>query len=196
VAVCTAEPWVGQTLREALHGLAGVRAVRVVERGEQLEAAWPVLRPDLALIDAGLRDLDGVDTAQRLLAGHPDATVVVLTTRPSDPRETAAVVRAVQAGARGYVSLDASPQELGCVLRGVIAGRRPPRGARGAQPLTARELQVLVAMSRGRSNAEIGRELYLSEDTVKTHARRVFRKLGAVDRAHAVALGFRAGLLR
>ena len=51
-------------------------------------------------------------------------------------------------------------------------------------------------MSRGRSNAEIGRELYLSEDTVKTHARRLFRKLGAADRAHAVALGFRWGLVR
>jgi DNA-binding NarL/FixJ family response regulator len=67
----------------------------------------------------------------------------------------------------------------------------------GALPsLTERELQVLSGMSRGRSNAEIGRELYLSEDTVKTHARRLFRKLEASDRAHAVAVGFRHGLVR
>ena len=61
--------------------------------------------------------------------------------------------------------------------------------------LTERELQVLRGMTEGRSNAEIGRELYVSEDTVKTHARRLFRKLGARDRAHAVAVGFRQGLV-
>ena len=65
-----------------------------------------------------------------------------------------------------------------------------------APVLTEREQQVLVGMSRGRSNAEIGRELFLSEDTVKTHARRLFRKLEAADRAQAVAVGFRWGLVR
>jgi DNA-binding NarL/FixJ family response regulator len=76
----------------------------------------------------------------------------------------------------------------------------PGAGTRGvAQPrrasLTERELQVLRGMADGKSNAEIGRELFVSEDTVKTHARRLFRKLGARDRAHAVAAGFRAGLV-
>jgi DNA-binding NarL/FixJ family response regulator len=61
--------------------------------------------------------------------------------------------------------------------------------------LTERELQVLRGMADGRSNAEIGRDLFVSEDTVKTHARRLFRKLGARDRAHAVAAGFRQGLV-
>ncbi|HYN94912.1 MAG TPA: response regulator transcription factor, partial [Pilimelia sp.] len=76
-------------------------------------------------------------------------------------------------------------------------------GAFPAQPvanarrvvLTERELQVLRGMADGKSNAEIGRELFVSEDTVKTHARRLFRKLGARDRAHAVAAGFRSGLV-
>ena len=67
------------------------------------------------------------------------------------------------------------------------------RGSRVS--LTEREMQVLVGMADGKSNAEIGRELFVSEDTVKTHARRLFRKLGARDRAHAVAAGFRAGLV-
>jgi DNA-binding NarL/FixJ family response regulator len=84
------------------------------------------------------------------------------------------------------------------------AGARPgrPNGEPGfAGPatrrvlLTERELQVLRGMADGKSNAEIGRELFVSEDTVKTHARRLFRKLGARDRAHAVAAGFRAGLV-
>ncbi|WP_345155014.1 response regulator transcription factor [Micromonospora maritima] len=73
--------------------------------------------------------------------------------------------------------------------------QRPTRTPRSAIGLTERELQVLLGMAEGKSNAEIGRELFVSEDTVKTHARRLFRKLGARDRAHAVAAGFRAGLV-
>ncbi|MDI1460325.1 helix-turn-helix transcriptional regulator [Catellatospora sp. KI3] len=71
---------------------------------------------------------------------------------------------------------------------------QPLRPARSVT-LTERELQVLRGMADGQSNAEIGRDLFVSEDTVKTHARRLFRKLGARDRAHAVAAGFRAGLV-
>ncbi|MGW5669528.1 response regulator transcription factor, partial [Micromonospora sp. NPDC003776] len=81
------------------------------------------------------------------------------------------------------------PTPPGGAARG---GGRSPRSAIG---LTERELQVLLGMAEGKSNAEIGRELFVSEDTVKTHARRLFRKLGARDRAHAVAAGFRAGLV-
>ena len=76
------------------------------------------------------------------------------------------------------------------------APRARPDSAGGMPVLTERELQVLRGMGRGRSNSEIGKELYLSEDTVKTHARRLFRKLGAADRAQAVAMGFRWGLVR
>lgn len=71
----------------------------------------------------------------------------------------------------------------------------PPGGASARVGLTERESQVLRGMADGKSNAEIGREIFVSEDTVKTHARRLFRKLGARDRAHAVAAGFRAGLV-
>ncbi|SCF15004.1 helix-turn-helix transcriptional regulator [Micromonospora mirobrigensis] len=79
---------------------------------------------------------------------------------------------------------------------GDAGAQRPPVPAeRSSVGLTERELQVLLGMAEGKSNAEIGRELFVSEDTVKTHARRLFRKLGARDRAHAVAAGFRAGLV-
>jgi DNA-binding NarL/FixJ family response regulator len=87
----------------------------------------------------------------------------------------------------------------GAPRRGDAAnGNGHPRGATGPVrrvSLTEREMQVLLGMADGKSNAEIGRELFVSEDTVKTHARRLFRKLGARDRAHAVAAGFRAGLV-
>jgi DNA-binding NarL/FixJ family response regulator len=73
--------------------------------------------------------------------------------------------------------------------------RAAVREATPAVSLSMREMQVLTGMSQGKSNAQIGRELYLSEDTIKTHARRLFRKLGAKDRAEAVATGFRRGIM-
>ncbi|WP_225753041.1 response regulator transcription factor [Actinotalea sp. Marseille-Q4924] len=98
----------------------------------------------------------------------------------------------------------ARPVGLG-TSAGVAAGpgAGPPRNGThtapaptGAGDLTKRELEVLSGMSHGRSNAQIGADLFLSEDTVKTHARRLFRKLGASDRAQAVAIGLRRGLIR
>ncbi len=74
--------------------------------------------------------------------------------------------------------------------------KEPARTAPPVTALTERELQVLTGMSQGKSNGQIGRELYLSEDTIKTHARRLFRKLGAKDRAEAVATGFRRGMMQ
>lgn len=92
----------------------------------------------------------------------------------------------------------AGPSAVVPAQRGDLPGEAPPGGVvRPARSvtLTERELQVLRGMADGQSNAEIGRDLFVSEDTVKTHARRLFRKLGARDRAHAVAAGFRAGLV-
>ena len=80
-------------------------------------------------------------------------------------------------------------------LRRALATREAVRTTPPGGQLTERELQVLTGMSQGKSNAQIGRELYLSEDTIKTHARRLFRKLGAKDRAEAVATGFRRGIM-
>ncbi|MFG2102102.1 response regulator transcription factor [Micromonospora echinaurantiaca] len=104
------------------------------------------------------------------------APAVVPVQRGDDPAEPAA----------------GEPEEAAPEARRGTPGSRPSRPPVG---LTERELQVLLGMAEGKSNAEIGRELFVSEDTVKTHARRLFRKLGARDRAHAVAAGFRAGLV-
>jgi DNA-binding NarL/FixJ family response regulator len=82
------------------------------------------------------------------------------------------------------------------VWRRPVPAPRAVESSAAAPALTEREMQVLTGMSRGRSNSEIGKELFLSEDTVKTHARRLFRKLNAADRAQAVAVGFRWGLVR
>ncbi|GAB3963479.1 helix-turn-helix transcriptional regulator [Plantactinospora veratri] len=114
-------------------------------------------------------------------------------TDPSTPTGTAA--------GQSYPSEKAGPDGSGGGAAGQESrGADGPGGTGRAAParrpvLTEREMQVLVGMADGKSNAEIGRELFVSEDTVKTHARRLFRKLGARDRAHAVAAGFRAGLV-
>ncbi|TDB71269.1 MULTISPECIES: helix-turn-helix transcriptional regulator [unclassified Micromonospora] len=96
---------------------------------------------------------------------------------------------------RGDDEVEAETAEAEAPVPAGQRGGPTTRGGRGAVGLTERELQVLLGMAEGKSNAEIGRELFVSEDTVKTHARRLFRKLGARDRAHAVAAGFRAGLV-
>jgi DNA-binding NarL/FixJ family response regulator len=114
------------------------------------------------------------------------------------------VALAISGGARGYLHKDVSREELcaavanaiaAAELSGVVAPRQAPDGPR-APELTEREMQVLRGMAAGKSNGQIGRELYLSEDTIKTHARRLFRKMRVNDRAQAVASGFRLGLVR
>ena len=180
--------------------MPGVERVTAAGSGEEVLARVPIERPDLVLMDVRMPGIGGVEASRRLVAAHPDAAVVMLT-MGEDPE---GVARAVSGGARGYVAKDASREEVATTVAMALASGRDGIGGRasrirpaGAPPaLTEREQQVLDGMSRGKSNAEIGRELYLSEDTVKTHARRLFRKVNAADRAQAVALGFRWGFLR
>lgn len=134
------------------------------------------------------------------------------------PGDEITLDRAIALGARGYLAPDVDRSELVAVAAHSLTAPHVPQqagpaqrpepaapAARRAEPgrdgapaveLTKRELEVLAGMSHGRSNAQIGAELFLSEDTVKTHARRLFRKLGASDRAQAVAIGLRQGLIR
>jgi DNA-binding NarL/FixJ family response regulator len=157
--------------------------------------------PDLVLLDSALTIRAGAGAVRRIRAADPGARVLVLT-RADDADAT--VVAAVAAGARGYLRKDASRAEIRVAVGqaltepqsgGPAASAATPDGG-PARALTERELEVLGGMCEGRSNAEIGRALFLSEDTVKTHARRLFRKLGASDRAHAVAIALRRGLVR
>jgi DNA-binding NarL/FixJ family response regulator len=198
VLVCDDSSLVRETLRRAVAQVPGVTRVVVASSGEEALARWPVERPSLVLLDVRMPGIGGVETARRLLSRHPEAALIMLTVA----EDVEGVARAIAAGARGYVVKDAAREELtaavvsviGDPTRGGAPRRRTPEGQMPA--LTEREMQVLVGMSRGRSNAEIGRELFLSEDTVKTHARRLFRKLSAADRAQAVAVGYRWGLVR
>jgi DNA-binding NarL/FixJ family response regulator len=201
VMVCDDSPLARETLRRSVATIPGVTRVLAAASGEEAVARWPVERPSLVLMDVRMPGLGGTEATRRLLALHPEASVLMVTVA----EDVDGVARAVATGARGYIVKDASREELAATVVQAITDaawrRSAPTAAvagpgRGPQPtLTERELQVLTGMSRGRSNAEIGKELYLSEDTVKTHARRLFRKLSAADRAQAVAVGFRWGLV-
>jgi len=195
---------VREGLRQFVAEVPGVERVLTAASGEEALARYEAERPALVLMDIQMPGLGGLEACRRLVQRHPDATVLVLTA--ADDREN--VAPAVANGARGYLHKDVSHEELCAAVATGLAGqdllapsmRRALEStvatAKAADPatvLTERELQVLRGMSQGKSNAEIGKSLFLSEDTIKTHARRLFRKLGVNDRAQAVALGFRKG---
>jgi DNA-binding NarL/FixJ family response regulator len=160
------------------------------------------LKPgDLVLVGPGSEGVAGVDAVRCLLATHPEANVIVF----GAPHDVGGIAAAILAGARGFLRWDTSHPDrltvthaLGSVGRaahGEDLGGTDDGGAGHRPDLTVRELQVLRGMAKGYSNARIGRELYLSEDTIKTHARRLFRTLDVGDRAGAVAQGFRHSLV-
>jgi DNA-binding NarL/FixJ family response regulator len=153
---------------------------------------------DLVLVGVHRGQPAGTEPISQLLRVFPAAMVVAF----GSVEDTRELTAAVAAGARGLllsteeerVSTPNSSSPFPLSGNGSeVTQLNGPRGR--AHTPTERELQVLRGMSQGRSNGEIGKDLFLSEDTVKTHARRLFKKLGANDRAHAVALGFRNGLV-
>jgi len=204
VLICDDHRIVREGLRQFVEDVPGVDRVVTAASGEEALARFAAEHPDLVLMDVSMPGLGGLETTRRLLAGDPGANVVMLTAQ--DDRDN--VAAAVTAGARGYLVKDVSREELCAAVASALAGRdllepsmrraiterRVPKEDKAAQ-LTEREVQVLTGMSQGKSNAQIGRELFLSEDTVKTHARRLFRKMGVTDRAQAVASGFRRGIV-
>ena len=205
VLICDDHRIVREGLRQFVAGVPGVDRVETAASGEEVLARYPLERPDLVLMDVRMPGLGGLEATRRLVSNHPDAKVLMLSA--ADDRDQ--VAAAVNHGARGYLLKDVSHEELCAAvahaldgadlvepsLRRALSTREPARVVPTASVLTERELQVLTGMSQGKSNGQIGRDLYLSEDTIKTHARRLFRKLGVNDRAQAVALGFRRGLV-
>ncbi|MBO0899610.1 response regulator transcription factor [Cellulomonas sp. zg-ZUI222] len=160
------------------------------------------LRPDLVLMDLRMPGTDGVAATARIVAELPGVHVLVLTTYETDTD----ILRAVEAGATGYLLKDTPRDELVAGVRAAargesalspsVAGRlvRQVRGER-TERLTAREQQVLAGVARGLSNAAVGRELFIAEATVKTHLLRAFAKLGVDDRTRAVTVALERGIL-
>jgi DNA-binding NarL/FixJ family response regulator len=180
--------------------------------GGQAVAQVAALRPDVVLMDVRMPGLDGIAATQRITADASCQTrVVMLTTFDMDEY----VYQALQAGASGFLLKDVQPELLVAGIRAVHSGesllapiltRRMiesyldrPRPKDAAQPrlelLTTREQEVLRLLARGLTNAEIARDLYVSETTVKTHVSRVLMKLGLRDRVQAVIYAYETGLV-
>ena len=193
----------------------------VLEAGNGAEALrrLAVVETDVVLMDVRMPEMDGVAATARLTTDatpgrHPAPRVIVLTTFDLDEY----VLSAIKAGASGFLLKDAPPEEMLAAIRTVHAGdaviapsstRRlmehlvtalPDLDARVQHPgladLTDREREVLVLMARGRSNTEIGQDLFVAEATVKTHVGRILAKLGARDRVQAVVVAYESGLVR
>jgi DNA-binding NarL/FixJ family response regulator len=184
---------VREGLARAMSAVAGVRRIESVMTGEELLARYTRQPTDLVLVGTQRGTPTAVHAVRGLLAAHPRANVLVF----GAPDDSGSIAAAIAGGARGYLRWDSSrPEFVSAQAHALASGARlpvPARVAREAGSVTERELQVLRGMSEGKSNGQIGRELYLAEDTVKTHARRIFRKLRVKDRAEAVAQGFRCG---
>ena len=170
--------------------------------GEEAVRLARALAPDVVLMDLRMPRLDGVAATAQITASLPATRVLVLTTYDTD----ADIIRAVEAGATGYLLKDAPPGALGDAVHAAARGESvlaPPVAAKlvtrvrapGPHALTTREIEVLALVARGLTNAEIGRALFISEATVKTHLLRVFGKLGVADRTAAVTAAMERGLL-
>jgi DNA-binding NarL/FixJ family response regulator len=185
-----------------------IEVVAEASNGHEAVSHAARMRPDVILMDIRMPELDGLEATRRILATDSGARILILTTFDLDDY----VFEALRAGASGFVLKDDPPERLLAAVRTIAAGeallsptvtRRVIRhfvGARhqaappGLAELTARELEVFELITRGLSNAEIGRELFISDTTVKTHVTRLLQKLGLRDRAQAIVLAYQSGL--
>jgi DNA-binding NarL/FixJ family response regulator len=181
---------------------AGMRVVGEAPDGSHAVSLVMALQPDVVLMDLRMPIMDGATATAAVLAARPQTRVLVLTTYDNDTD----ILRAVEAGASGYLLKDAPQHELVAAIEAAFRGetvlsptiaaklvsrlRTPP-----LETLTPREFDVLRCLAHGGTNADIARELFIGEATVKTHLLRVFAKLGVEDRTAAVTTALQRGLI-
>ena len=208
VLVADDQSMVRAGLRLLLSREEGIEVVAEAGNGRDAVARAARFDPDVVLMDIRMPELDGLEATRQILAANPSTRVIVLTTFNLDEY----VYEALRFGASGFVLKDDPPEQLIAAVRTVAAGdallsptvtrhvirqftrlnhRTPPAAV---QTLTGRELEVFRLIARGLSNAEIARELFISDTTVKTHVTRLLQKLELRDRAQAIVLAYQTGL--
>ncbi|KNH18366.1 LuxR family transcriptional regulator [Arthrobacter sp. ZBG10] len=185
-------------LRALLGTQPGIEVVGEAASGEEALALVPELQPAVVVMDLAMgAGMDGIEAVRQLRAFNPRQAILVFTTYDSD----ADIVRAVDAGAMGYLLKDAAPGEIFAAVRGAVEGKSvmsPPVASRLFQQLrnpgeilTPREAELLSLLTEGLSNRELGKRLFISEATVKTHLAHIYGKLGVDTRAAAIATAIR-----
>ena len=190
--------------------LPGIAVIGEAEDGEAAVEAVAAKNPQVVLMDLNMPRCDGVEATRRIRASHPRTQVVVLTTYSDDD----SIIAALQAGALGYLTKDATRAEIGRAVLAAAAGQAvldpavqqrllsaavrapaavPAGPAPGDDDLTPREAEVLRLIAAGKSNREIARALFVSEATVKTHVNRIFAKTGSRDRGQAMRYAYQHG---
>ena len=203
VVLAAQDPLVRRALRATLEG-GGFDVIAETADGPEAIKLVSERRPDLALVDLNLHGADGLDVAERITRDTPHVRVVVLSGTDDDT----VAMKALRAGAHGYLMKDIELESLPRALSGVLSGeaaisrrlamrlitelRRAPQGGRGMRPivsdLTEREWQVLDLLTTGASTSEIAIDLVLSPETVLTHVKNILKKLGVHSRKDAVRM--------
>jgi DNA-binding NarL/FixJ family response regulator len=192
------------TVREGLSAMIGRQSDMMVvdeaANGQDAVERWCKHRPDVTLLDLRMPVLDGVGAMNEIRRQDASARVIILTTFDTDVD----IAKAIKAGAKGYLLKDSQREELLEYIRQVHAGKTciPPalveKLATGLsnQSLTGREVDVMKLLALGKSNKEIGSNLYISETTVKSHLRSIFTKLNVLSRTEAITVANRRGLIQ
>lgn len=190
-------------LRKGIVGLVNaehdMKVVAEASTGAEAIKQYRQHRPDVTLMDLQLPDMSGIEATISIRQEFPEARIIVLTTYAGDMQ----VVRALTAGARGYLLKADVNQNLLDAIRAVHAGRKrvhPQVAAEiaeytGKESLSAREIEVLTLIAKGNANKEIGARLFIGEDTVKRHVTTILAKLEANDRTHAVTIALKRGII-
>jgi len=191
-------------VRQGIGSLLGVQPdmelVAEASNGREAIQEFRTHRPDITLMDLQMPEMGGLDAISAIRGEFPDARIIVLTTYAGD----AQALRALQAGARGYLLKNALHKELVDTIRAVHAGKKalsPDVSFELAEhatedALTPAEIRVLRLIAQGNANKEIARALSLSEETVKGQVRNILSKLGAKDRTHAAMIGIKRGIIQ
>ncbi len=191
-------------VREGLASLIGRKSdmtvVAEAVNGREAVELWKQHRPDITLLDLRMPELDGVGAIRAIRADDETARIVILTTFDGDED----IFRAIQAGAKGYLLKDTPRDALMDCIRRVHAGETcipvhlavKLAGRVSGEALSGREIDVLKLMAQGKSNKEIGSALFISEGTVKSHAKNIFAKMNVISRTEAVATATRRGLIQ
>lgn len=202
VVVADDHPIVRQGVVALLEDESDIQVVADVADGRAAVSAALSDDPDVVLMDLRMPEMDGVEATRAVRERRPEVAVLVLTTYDTDE----AIVRAVDAGAAGYMLKDSPTEDLVNAVRRAAAGETvlaPPITKRlverihkvSPDALTSREIEVLREVANGNTNAEVAERLHISEATVKTHLFHIYDKLAVSDRAAAVARAYERGVL-